>query len=373
MKWLFWLSATAILYTYAGYALWLWAKARIWPKPFQRKAILPSVSVVMVVRNEEQVLRRKMENLLTLDYPAELCQLVIVSDGSTDRTESILHEFAANPRVHAVMNSLPGGKAAGLNDAMTWAQGEIVLFTDARQKIERGALRLLMENFADPLVGCASGELMLGDPDSGEAARGTGLYWKIEKKIREFESESGSVIGATGAIYAARRELIPQVPPGTILDDVFIPMNVVKQRKRVVFDGRARAWDVANLGADREFNRKVRTLSGNYQLIRLAPWLLSKENPVWFEFVSHKLMRLMAPFALGAALISCLFLTAPLYRVILLAQLGFYLLALIGMMPGSKGPLTRFADAAFTFMMLNTAALLAFGNFVRGRKEVWIR
>jgi len=373
MKWVFWLSAAVIVYTYVGYALWLWMRSLIKPAPPMRGVIYPTISIVLVVRNEEQVLDRKLRNLLELDYPAESCQIIVVSDGSTDRTETILRGYAANPRVHAVMNSLPAGKAAGLNDAMTWARGEIVVFTDVRQKIERDAVRLLVENFADPSVGCVSGELMLGDPDGGEAARGTGLYWKIEKKIRELESMSGSVIGATGALYAARRELVQEVPAGTILDDVFIPMNVVRQGQRVVFDGRAHAWDVPNLGAGREFNRKVRTLSGNYQLLRLAPWLLSGENPVRFEFVSHKLMRLVVPFALATLLVASVFLSSSFYRVMLACQIAFYALAAMGMMPFRKGPLTRFADAAFTFMMLNTAALLAFANFVRGRKEVWIR
>jgi poly-beta-1,6-N-acetyl-D-glucosamine synthase len=373
MRWAFWSSAAVIAYTYGGYVLWLWLRSFFRPRPVRRGAILPSVSVVMVVRNEERWLEGKLRNLLELDYPAERCRLVVVSDGSTDRTETILREHAANPRIHAVMNALSAGKASGLNDAMTWAQGDLVLFTDVRQKIEPDALRLLAENFADPAVGCASGELMLGDPKRGEAATGTGLYWKIEKKIRELESASGSVVGATGALYAVRRELVPTLPVGTILDDVYIPMSAVRQGFRVVFDGRAHAWDVPDLGAQREFGRKVRTLSGNYQLMQIAPWLLRTENPVRLEFVSHKLLRLLVPFALAAALLSTMFLAAPVYRAALACQLAFYGLGILGLVPGKKGPLTRMTDAAFTFVMLNAAAVLAFGNFVTGRKEVWIR
>src|SRR5207247_9241227 len=143
-----------------------------------------------------------------------------------------------------------------------------------------------VEDFAVPAVGCVSGELMLGEPDSGESAQGMGLYWRIEKQIREMESASGSVIGATGAIYAVRRSLLAPIPPETILDDVYIPMNVVRQGSRVIFDPRARAWDLPHLGTGREFARKVRTLSGNYQLLQLAPWMLTSANPVRFEFVS---------------------------------------------------------------------------------------
>jgi cellulose synthase/poly-beta-1,6-N-acetylglucosamine synthase-like glycosyltransferase len=373
MTWVFWLSVAVIAYTYAGYIFWLRLRSFVHPWPVRRGTILPAISVVMVVRDEERVLEQKLNNLLDLDYPAEQCQLVVVSDGSTDRTETILREYGANPRIHAIMNAMPAGKASGLNDAMTWAQGDIVVFTDARQSIEPGALRLLAENFADPDVGCASGELMLGDANKGEAAQGTSLYWRIEKMIRELESASGSVVGATGALYAVRRELVPPLPVGTILDDVYIPMNVVRRGLRVVFDGRARAWDSPDLGAQREFGRKVRTLSGNYQLVQMAPWLLRGENPLRLEFISHKLLRLMAPFALATALLATVFLTAPFYRVALGCQLIFYAFAILGFVPGKKGPFTRMTDAAFTFVMLNAAALMAFANFVTGRKEVWIR
>jgi poly-beta-1,6-N-acetyl-D-glucosamine synthase len=373
MKWLFWASAALIAYTYAGYGVWLWLRARLRPWPVRRGAQEPSISIVMVVRNEAPVLEEKLRNLLALDYPTDRCQIVVVSDGSTDQTEAILRAHGNDPRLHVVMNQLSKGKACGINDAMEWAEGDLVVFTDARQRIEPGAVRLLAENFADSEVGCASGELMLGAPHSGERARGTGAYWKIEKLIRELESASGSVVGATGAFYAVRRSLIGSLPPGTILDDVYIPMNVVRQGSRVVFDGRARAWDLPDLGGEREFSRKVRTLTGNYQLLQLAPWLLTGANPVRFEFICHKLLRLVAPFALAALLVASAFLTAPVYRVALVCQVAFYGLSLLGMVPLKPGPWSRMTEAAFTFVMLNTAAVVAFANFVTGRKAVWLR
>jgi biofilm PGA synthesis N-glycosyltransferase PgaC len=374
MKWAFWAATGLIAYTYVGYACLLRLCA-IWrSRPVKRGVSRPFVSVVMVVRNEEQVLEDKLGNLLGLDYPSDEWEIVVVSDGSTDRTEAILRDHAKNPRVQAIMNQLSQGKAAGLNDAIALARGEIIAFTDARQKIEAGAVRLLVENFADPDVGCASGELMLGDPGLGqEAVHGTGLYWKIEKRIRELESATGSVVGATGALYAIRRSLAVAVPPGTILDDVYIPMNVVRQKARVIFDERAHAWDIPDLGPRREFDRKVRTLTGNYQLVQLAPWLLTTKNPILFQFVSHKLLRLFVPFALMVALLTVFFLRGPVYKLALACQLVFYALGILGMVPLKKGPLTRMTDAAFTFVMLNTAALLAFANFVTGRKVVWLR
>ena len=343
-------------------------------RPVLRGSATPSISIVMVVRNEEQTLEAKLQNLRGLDYPAEQCQIVIVSDGSTDRTEEILREYGRDSRIQVVLNQLPRGKASGLNDAIELAGGEIVVFTDVRQKIEPSAVRRLMENFADPEVGCVSGELMLGDPDLGESGQGVGLYWRLEKQVRELEAASGSVVGATGALYAVRRNLLTSIPQGTILDDVYIPMQVVRQRKRVVFDERARAWDDPNLGNDREFARKVRTLSGNYQLLQLAPWLLSDSNPIRFEFVSHKLLRLTIPLALGALLLTSLGLKGGFYRAVLALQLAFYglsALALSGI--AKRGILSRVADTAGAFVMLNGAAMVALANFVTGKRTAWTR
>jgi biofilm PGA synthesis N-glycosyltransferase PgaC len=371
MKVLFWGAAALIFYTYAGYAGWLWLRARLRPRPVLRGNFEPHVSIVMVVRNEEGVLEKKLANLQALDYPPELYDIVVVSDGSSDGTEQILREQARNPRVQTVLKQFSSGKASGLNDAINLAGGEVILFVDARQLIDSAALRLLLQNFADPDVGCVSGALILGDPGTGDAGQGMGLYWKIEKQIRELESASGSVVGATGAIYAVRRELLSAVPDATILDDVYIPLEVARQGSRVIFEPRAHAWDSANLGDEREFSRKVRTLTGNYQLVQLAPWVLSSKNPVRFEFISHKLMRLVVPFALAAVLVASIALPGPLYRAALLLQVLFYgLSALAGLRLG-RGPLARISDAALTFVVLNSAAALAFLNFLTGRKTVW--
>ena len=272
------------------------------------------------------------------------------------------------------MNQLARGKASGLNDAFECADGDIVVFTDARQRIEERALCFLLEGFADPEVGCVSGQLMLGDPSAGEARQGMGLYWRIEKNVRELESASGSVVGATGALYAVRRELLSAVPVGTILDDVYIPLCVARQGKRVVFEPRARAWDSPDLGTGLEFERKVRTLSGNYQLLQLAPWVLTGDNPLLLRFVSHKLLRLAVPFALAVLLVASFWLNAELYRLALILQLAFYGLGLLAFTRLPKtGILGRTAASVGVFMLLNTAAVVAFANFLVGRKAAWSR
>jgi biofilm PGA synthesis N-glycosyltransferase PgaC len=391
IKSIFWLAAALVGYSYLGYPAWLWLRSRWSPRPVRRSSsqgsgqssspssAVPAVTAVMVVRNEEAVIARKLENLLLLDYPQAKLDLVVVSDGSSDRTPAILADYARDSRVRTRLRTLikpaSEGKAAGLNDAIQLATGDVLLFTDARQQIESNALRLLIENFADPDVGAASGELMLGDPTSGETGKGMGLYWRVEKKIRELESASGSVVGATGAIYCARRTLLDGslLPESTILDDVLLPMQIVRKGSRVIFDARARAWDSPDLGESREFSRKVRTLSGNYQLLQLAPWLLSSQNAIRFEFITHKLSRLAVPFALLALLIASIFLPQPFYRAALGAQLAFYALSLAALAGVKIGPLSRIADPARTFVVLNSAAMVAFINFVTGRKAIWVR
>jgi len=374
MKWVFWMSATFIAYTYLGYPLWLWIRSRWCRKPVRSGPYIPFLSIIMIVRNEEKVLPRKLRNLLDLNYPDESLEIVMVSDGSTDSTNQILSEHTANPRIRVILNPQQQGKAAGLNAAMSSVRGEIVVFTDARQQIEPDAIRVLVENFADPEIGCASGELMLGDPETGEAEQGMGMYWRIEKAVRELESAVGSVVGATGAIYGVRRKLLVNVPDEAILDDVYIPMHVVRRGARVIFDPRARAWDSPDQGTAQEFTRKVRTLSGNYQLLQLAPWLLTSANPLRFQFVSHKVLRLVVPFALLATLLASFLTPGVFYRGAVILQLAFYTLSFLGLAHFlRRGPLARVADAARTFVLLNSAATVAFANFVAGRKAAWSR
>jgi biofilm PGA synthesis N-glycosyltransferase PgaC len=373
MKLLFWCASAFVFYAYLGYALLLWIWSWLSPRPVLRGTSRSSVSIVMVVRNEEIALPGKLRNLAQLDYPPERMEFIVVSDGSVDQTATILSEAAQDERFHLLTFAESRGKACRLNDALEVAKGEIVLFVDARQTIEPAALRLLLQNFEDPTVGCASGELMLGAAHSGEAEERMGIYWRIEKKIRELESASGSVVGATGALYAVRRSLLAPIPPETILDDVLFPLNISRQGARVIFDGRARAWDNPDLGAGREFRRKVRTLTGNYQLLQIAPWVLSGENSLRFRFVCHKLLRLAVPLGLAALLVTCAFIPQIFYRILLCLQLGFYALSLVAVFKWPCGPLTRAANVSLMLIVLNAAAVVGFANVVTGRKEVWAR
>jgi len=342
--------------------------ARFRRKTISKAAGSQTVSIIVAARNEAAHLQAKIDNLKELEYPREKLQVVIASDGSTDQTSHILADHSSE--VIAVILDRARGKAYALNEAVKRATGDILIFQDVRQSIDSNAVIELVSCFADPSVGAVSGELLLV-PSSDSPNDALGLYWKIEKVIRRLESESGSVVGVTGAIYAIRRELYREIPAGTILDDVFVPMQIARLGRRVVFQSTAIARDRIFATKGKEFARKIRTLTGNYQLLTLAPWLLSTQNPLLFRFVSHKLLRLFVPLPLVLLLITSGLARGSFYRLAFWFQVLFYCLALTGsLIPAAK----RFRPVAIatTFVMLNVAATLAFCNFIAGKKDVWV-
>jgi biofilm PGA synthesis N-glycosyltransferase PgaC len=371
MRILFWSSLALIFLAYAGYPIYLYVRARFWPRPIRRGSILPAVSLVLAVHNEDKHLPAKLQNLAELDYPADLVQIIVVSDGSTDCTNGILERWQHSP-AHTAVFADHRGKAAAINRGLDTVQGQIVVFTDARQTLAVDALRQLVADFADPSVGCVSGELMIGQDPAKAAAQGAGLYWRLEKKMRYWEGLAGSGIGATGALYAVRRELLVALPEGTILDDVYIPVHVPRQGQRVVFEPQALAFDPFTPDPRQEFRRKLRTLFGNYQLLRLAPWILTRPNPLRASFVCHKLLRLLVPFALIGTVVSAFCLrAASLYETALVLQLLFYALAALKLFHAKFGVVSRLADISLAFIVLNTAAAVAFVYFVTGKKALW--
>jgi biofilm PGA synthesis N-glycosyltransferase PgaC len=366
----FWTSVALIVYCYFGYGLCLYLCKKMRPAPIRKAAILPDISMIMAVYNEENNIERKLNNLLAIDYPSDRIEILIISDGSTDGTNALLAE-AIDPRIFITIADVHRGKPAALNQAVSSAKGEILIFSDARQNIEPGAIRHLVANFADRDVGCVSGELMLIE-NATSARADIGFYWRIEKKIRQLESDTGSVVGVTGALYAIRKSLMPTIPHDTVLDDVHVPLRVIQNGYRVVFEPRAKVTDRVQ-NTEREFRRKVRTLTGNYQLIRFRPGLLSRTGPVLFRIISHKLLRLAVPFALIVLLVTSILVTGIVYKTAAAVQVGFYILAAVGSRRTTPGRLTRMARVAFSFVLLNGAALSAFFNFATGRLPAWVR
>jgi biofilm PGA synthesis N-glycosyltransferase PgaC len=324
----FWVSAAVIAYVYAGYPalLWLWARVHARPlAPAAPRQHRPAVSIVVAARNEGERLAARLDNLLQLDYPSARRQIIVVSDGSTDNTLAVLDRYLS---AVDVIDVPAGGKALALNAGVRRAKHDVLVFADARQMFAADALIELTAPLRDPRIGAVTGELVL----EGEStiADGVGLYWRYEKQIRRHESAVGSMLGATGAIYAMRRSLWRPLPADTILDDVLAPMRAVLAGYRVVFNNRARAFDRPAPDAQAEARRKVRTLAGNYQILWLEPRLLLPwRNPVWLQYVSHKLGRLLVPYALLVLMAASMALAdrSIVYAAALFVQCVFYLLA----------------------------------------------
>jgi biofilm PGA synthesis N-glycosyltransferase PgaC len=365
MRALFWLSAFLIAYVYVGYpavlALWARLVGRRSPSAHagQPEPILPGVSIIVAARNEAARLPARLDNLLSLDYPPDRRQIIVVSDGSTDGTPEVLAAFGDRIEVIALP---PGGKAAALNAGVAHARHDVLIFADARQTFAPDAVRALVAPLTDPRVGGVTGELVLGCESTGGRRKGTdrrgthasgwrgtdrrglverrghlasataegvGLYWRYEKTLRRLESAVGSTLGATGAIYALRRSLWRPLPEDALLDDVLAPMRAVLAGQRIVFDDRAMAFDHTPGDSSAESRRKIRTLAGNVQILWLEPrLLLPVVNPVWIQYVSHKVGRLLVPYALITLLGTSIELVGqhPFFALALIAQCAVYLL-----------------------------------------------
>ena len=371
--WVFWIAVLLLAYTYLGYPLVVLLRATWWPRYWRSGDESPAVTIVVVAYNEAARIKRRLLNLLSLDYPGDRFDIVVASDGSTDETAARVRATIKYGPVTVLAFDRRRGKPAVLNDVVPRARGDIVVLADARQHFEKGALRALVAPFADPEVGAVSGELMLMSVGTTPDSEGVGFYWRYEKAIRRRESLVDSTIGATGAIYAVRRRLFEPIPEDTLLDDVLIPVRVVRRGARVVFAADARAWD--RVGPVRqEFARKVRTIGGNFQLLVRESWLLSPtRNRLWFQTLSHKGLRLVAPALLVAALVANfdpelrgqLF-----YRATLAGQLLFYGAAVAGWVAHQIGLRIRLLGLPYVFCVLNWATVVAFARFVMGHQAV---
>lgn len=362
-------AASFISYTYAAYPLGIWALSRTKPNecaPPLRDDACPEVTVVISAHNEATRVQRRIENLRSLDYPQDKLQLLFVSDGSSDHTAESLRQF---PGVQVIEHAQRGGKAHALNSAMAQVKTPVVLFCDMRQTAERHSLRLLVSSLMQPGVGAVSGELTHVDPGTQVAAN-IGLYWRYEKWIRKSESRWRSVVGATGAFYAIKTPCFVPLAPGTLLDDFEIPMQIARQGQRVLLDGRSLVFDELQNDMSGERKRKLRTLGGNFQSFARHPWLFSpRSNPIWLQFLSHKVFRLAVPYAMACALISSLLSSTGWVQCLAAAQVAFYMAAWMGMRSPTwrKSRLIAFATV---FVELNWTAMQAGLQFASGRLDL---
>jgi poly-beta-1,6-N-acetyl-D-glucosamine synthase len=367
---IFWVSTLVVFYTFVIYPVLIKLAARFWPRPIAGAGpIQTRFSLIMSVRNEQASMNRRLRELIEIiEASAVPAELLIICDGSTDDSAAIARS-AARANVRIVEWTVNRGKAAALNHAASLAQHEILIFGDARQTWAEHSVQYLLECFGDSRVGAVSGQLVL--KTDGKLA-GVGLYWKFEKWLRSQEAQIHSQIGVTGAICAVRHDLFRPLPQGIILDDVYWPMQVVMQGRRVVYQPKAIAYDELPSRSSDELRRKVRTLVGNFQLLSVCPRLLIPwRNPVIWQFVSHKLMRLVAPWALLLMVSSAGLLEMGIYRWAFVFLVASFSIGIVGMIT-PLGQRYRLFSTAGSFLLLQLAAWLAFWYWIFGRADsVW--
>lgn len=371
---LFWISLAVLAYIYAGYPLLVWVRSR----PVRRDRIGrlnnadQQVSIVIVAHNEAHTLPTKIRSLLSSNGAGRIREILIGSDGSTDDTCRVVTALN-EPRARVIDFADRRGKPSVLNDLVPQCQSEIVLLADARQLFDPDCIQRLLTHFQDQTVGVVSGELVLRqDSNQSAAATGVGFYWRYEKFIRRCESRGHGVPGATGACYAIRKELFQPIPAATILDDVAIPMQAVVKGYRCLLDSDALIFDEPSKSTRQESIRKRRTIAGAAQLVRLFPeWMLPWRNPLWFEYISHKLLRLASPLLMAlvmAANVSLL--DFPIYQVLLIVQCAFYASAIVGWCYQLAGRGSQLFGPSLMFVTLNLTTVAAIWDALFARYRV---
>ncbi len=359
--------AGLIVYVLAGYPLLLGWIARRKTVPIHKDGKLRSVTFIIAVRNGEKFIANKFESILGLNYPRDLMEILVVSDGSEDRTEQIVEDFRSEG---VRLLKLPrGGKAAAISAALPLAQNEILVFTDVRQRLHPDSLRNLVACFGDPTVGAASGELSILKGEHHDEAD-TGLYWRYEVWIRKQMSRIDSTWGTNGPFYAMRRSLAVPVPADTLLDDVYLPLAAFFKGYRLILEPSAKAFDFPT-SLQSEFRRKVRTQAGLYQILQFYPNLLTGANRMRIHFLSAKFGRLLIPYALILIAVSSFGLPGIWRSTALIGQAFFYLLAGIdGIIPKSL-PLKRLTSLAHTFVILMVTPILGLKVFFVPPRSLW--
>ena len=369
MQILFFAAVLIIVYVYVGYPVFLLVGARLLPVGHRiDDKILPRVTMLISAFNEKAVIREKIENSLTLDYPSELLEIAVVSDASFDGTDEIVQEYAGRG-VRLIRQENRLGKSTGLNLGVTSTSGDLLLFSDANAIYSPDAIRKLVRHFADPRVGYVVGRARYREPNDAQAsAQSEGLYWKLESWLKEKESLWGSVIGGDGAIYAIRRSLYSPLRP-TDINDFLNPLQIISQGFRGIYDPAAECFEDAGDSFEKEFQRKIRIISRSLNAVWRAPQVLLPWVQVrhWVSLLSHKLLRWSVPLLMILAFLSATALYwHPLYLFFIVVQVLFYVLALTGYSRRNRPRQSRVLYLPYYFCLVNLASLIGISKFFFG-------
>ena len=373
MQILFWGSVLILVYIYIGYPLLVWALAALWGREPVRRSITPTVSLLIPAYNEEAHIEAKVRNSLALDYPKGKLEIVVASDGSTDRTNAMVRAFKGEGVKLLIMRDNIG-KSAMLSRTVPLLTGEIIVFSDASSELEPNALKQIVRNFADRRVGCVSGLYRLRTT-ADLRSEGEGLYWRYETFIKRQESRLHSILGAHGAFYAIRQELFVRLGEATINDDYIVPMRIVQQGYRAVYDPSAVSWEREHASVEGEFARRRRIAAGNcQQILELRGMLNPMYGWVALSFFSHKVLRTLAPIFMLILLITSFAMPAPWGPLLLSLQALLYLSALLGYVVLRQGLVVKWLSPPLYFCMGNLAMLAGLLRFCFSRDRfAWDR
>jgi cellulose synthase/poly-beta-1,6-N-acetylglucosamine synthase-like glycosyltransferase len=369
---IFWLSAAALFYTYAGYPLLLALLSKLRPRNVRRAEWLPSVTVIITAYNEERDLAAKLENTLAVDYPKDLLEVIVASDCSSDRTDDIARSFAGRGvRLHRQAQRL--GKTAAQNAAVELARGEIIVFSDATTVYQADVVRVMMASFSDETVGCVTGRVVYTDSTKSSVGHGTRSYWNYEFLLKKHESTVNSLIGVCGCLYAVRRSAyVPLYHEAC--SDFIIATKMVEQGLRAVYEPAAVCTEETNQQADKELKTRVRIITQTFSDLWRNRAMMNPLKSGFYavQLISHKVMRYLVPLFLITILAASILL-APrsiFYAVALVAQLCCYGAAALAWLLERAGLHSRVLAIPQYFVLANVASLIGFYKFVRGEKYV---
>lgn len=367
----FWSAVVLIAFTYVGYSLVILVLSRLVHNPVKRSPIEPKVTYLITAYNEEKNIAAKLEQVMTLDYPGDKLEIIVASDGSTDRTDEIVKGFA-DRGVKLIRVEGRMGKTETQNQAVKQASGDIVIFSDATTRYERSAIRNLVRNYADPSVGAVSGRYEYCNPTGAAIGLGSILFWKYENMIKTMQTNIKTITGCCGCIYSVRREAYTPLP-ADIISDLVEPLKVLEKGYRIVFEPEAIAYEETTEKSKEEFRMRVRVITRGMRGLLYMKMLF---NPfrypfVSFQLLSHKVLRWFIPVFLAVALVSNLFLAGvPFYNATLALQLSFYALALIGFVAEKRNILAKPLTIPLYFVTVNLAAVVAMYRIWKGHKAV---
>jgi poly-beta-1,6-N-acetyl-D-glucosamine synthase len=372
IEWLLLISLLVVFYNYAGYALLV----AVWNAFRKNKTatadFFPSVSFIVAAYNEEYCIEEKIRNSLQQDYPADKIEYLFITDGSTDGTNEIIARY---PQIRLLFTPERSGKSAALNRVVQAASNDILIFCDANTVLNKEAVRNITRHYQDPKTGGVAGEKKVIALANGQdrVGAGEGLYWKYESKLKQLDSDFHSVVGAAGELFSVRRSLYEPVASNVILDDFIISMKVAAKGYKIVYEPEAYAMELPSFSIKDEQKRKVRIAAGGFQAMKILRPLLSfrKQPKLYFLYVSHRVLRwTLSPVGLVVAFVCSAVLafgtSSILYRLIFIAQLGFYGGATLAALFPKHLQKIKLFKLAYYFVFMNLSVVQGFFRSLKG-------